>query len=161
MQPEIFLCLLNRANADFPAAFAGKGKPIRPLALGTDRALFDAWPDLPRVTVRKFLACYCSRLAYLRALVEGGPRYRLDGGLESEVSAVQKEHAALRLAVLEQRTSRTRPDNSAASASSSPPRLACAAAKTGRAALALLMGDFDEHSLSGVIRNSKPGCAHV
>ena len=131
MQPETFISLLARANGDFPAVFQGKSNTALPLAIGTDKALFAAWPDMPRKTVRTFMAIYCGAPSYLRALIAGGPRYRLDGAQEGEVSASDQAHAVERLAALEQRwkEARTCPDVSrlsAASASSSrqPLRLA-------------------------------------
>jgi ProP effector len=120
MQSEIFTCLLNRAHSDFPAVFMGRGKP---LAIGTDKALFAAWPDMAKKVIRKFPACYCGHPNYLRALAAGGPRYRLDGIEEGEVSVDHQAHAVERLAALEERwkDARTCPDNSAASASSAQP----------------------------------------
>ena len=103
MQFEAFIGLLKRAQSDFPAAFPGKGKPARPLAIGVDKALLWAWPDMAKAIVHEFMAVYCGSPAYLRAIKAGGSRYRLDGESEGEVSADQQAHAAGRLDRLAQR----------------------------------------------------------
>ena len=103
MEPEAFHSLLQRAHADFPAAFPGKGEPALPLAFGVDKALAAAWPDMTRSSVRRFLGCYCGSPTYLRALAAGGPRYNLDGSTEGEVSGADRANAIERLAALKQR----------------------------------------------------------
>ena len=70
MEPEAFHSLLQRAHADFPGAFPGKGEPALPLAIHTDKALFAAWPDMSKSSVLTFLRCYCGSPNYSRAIVE-------------------------------------------------------------------------------------------
>ena len=108
MEPKAFHTLLQRAHADFPGAFPGKGEPALPLAFGVDKTLRTAWPDMTRSSTRRFLGCYCGSPTYLKALAAGGPRYHLDGSTEGEVSAVEQADAVRRLAALKKRKEASR-----------------------------------------------------
>ena len=103
MQPEVFYGLLQRAHADLPGAFTGKGEPALPLAIHTDKALSAAWPDMSKSSVLKFLRCHFGSPSYLKALAAGGPRYDLDGSVIGEVSATDRADAIRRLEALKQR----------------------------------------------------------
>ena len=100
LTPEEFKSLVQRAHAEFPSAFPDKGEPARPLAFCVREALRTAWPDQPVV---KFLRCYCGGPGYLKAIAAGGPRYKLDGSVEGEVSSAEQADAARRLEALKQR----------------------------------------------------------
>jgi len=92
--------LLARAAADFPAAFGGK--PV-PLAIGISCILVDAWPDVPRWRVKRWLSDHCASRSYLLAVAAGGPRYYVDGSIDGEVTPDQQEHARQLLEARQQR----------------------------------------------------------
>jgi sRNA-binding protein len=67
-------------------------KPV-PLAIDIDCILLDAWPDVPRWRVKRFLGDWCRSRSYLMALAAGGPRLFLDGSIDGEVAPDQQAHA--------------------------------------------------------------------
>jgi sRNA-binding protein len=75
----------------WPVLFA-PGAPVRPLAIGTHRAILEAWPDIPdKRALSLALHWHCSRWPYVTALmVAGTPRY----GLQGEAGAVTEAEAA-------------------------------------------------------------------
>ena len=105
MQPEVFYSLLQRAHRDFPGAFP---KPALPLAFAVREALAAAWPDTSKSSVIKFLKCYHGSPSYLKAIAAGGPRYKLDGAMDGEVSGADQANAIERLAALKQRKEASR-----------------------------------------------------
>ena len=85
MTPAKYLELLARARRDFPGAFPAAGS-TRPLGVGTFEALVAAWPDLSKKSLRRFLNGYASNCLYRQAIAASGPRYRLDGETDGEVT---------------------------------------------------------------------------
>lgn len=70
----------------FPKCFKPAGQPKLPLAVGIDKMLFDAMPDVARHLIRRALHDYTSGASYLQALMTHAWRYRLDGSIGGEVS---------------------------------------------------------------------------
>ncbi len=97
MTPAKYLELIARARRDFPGAFPAAGS-TRPLGVGTFEALVAAWPDLSKKSLRRFLNGYASNCLYRQALAASGPRYRLDGETDGEVTEDQRVHAVEALA---------------------------------------------------------------
>lgn len=75
----------------FPKCFKRGGKAKLPLAVGIDKMIFEALPDVPRIQIRKALHDYTTGASYLKALTTSAYRYRLDGSIGGEVSP---DHAA-------------------------------------------------------------------
>lgn len=78
--------------AAFPACFAAKGQPKRPLAIGIHRAAVDRGvPGLSASQIRRTISEYCRGLRYALAMEAGGPRYDLDGNPAGDVREIDQQ----------------------------------------------------------------------
>jgi sRNA-binding protein len=95
---EVLASLKARWPRTFPADF----EQIKPFAVGLHleilKALPDVNPSLIRHAIRVFQ--YGGYGAYWRAILQGGPRYNLDGIPTGEVTADDQAHAKETLAGL-------------------------------------------------------------
>lgn len=87
---------------NFPKAFPGRVKDIKPLQLGIMDEIIDFYdrlyyPPFSRKKLRAGLNYYTSSPAYLKAQVEGAMRVNLFGFDDEAVSASQAEYAKERL----------------------------------------------------------------
>ena len=85
----------------FPLAFAAKGAPKTPLAIGIADDLALALPEITAKHLRLALADYCNGPTYLRHCTEGAARIGLDGQPRGMVSASDARYAAARCATIE------------------------------------------------------------
>ena len=85
----------------FPRAFAGKGEPKTPLAIGIGNELALALPEINFKHLTLALKDYCDGPTYLRNCVEGAARIGLDGQPRGEVSANDARYAADRCATID------------------------------------------------------------
>jgi ProP effector len=93
---------LARLAEAFPQTFVlEKYRPHWPLKVGIASAIPARCPALEWRVLKMALTAYTGRLMYLRGLVEGAARVDLDGNPAGEVSAMDADHAAGRLASLE------------------------------------------------------------
>lgn len=83
--------------AAFPHAFAGKGKPKRPLKIGIFEDIRALGSDISGVRLRRALRNYTSGPLYLKAMIAGAARVDLNGDQVGYVTEEQAEHAAKRL----------------------------------------------------------------
>ncbi len=81
--------LLERLQSEF-AVF----KDFKPLAIGIHKQLMERIPDLDKNKVRIAMHSHTASTRYLKALIEGAPRFDLDGQPAGEVTAEQQEVAA-------------------------------------------------------------------
>ena len=80
--------LLERLHAEFVVF-----REFRPLAIGIHKALMERMPDLDKNHVRTAMHNHTATTRYLKALVEGAPRFDLDGNPAGEVTAEQQQQA--------------------------------------------------------------------
>ncbi len=73
----------------FPKAFLSKGSVKRPLALGIDKAIIEAWPDVDPVLLKEALWDYTRGMKYLVSCIEGAERVGLDGSPAGLITADQ------------------------------------------------------------------------
>jgi hypothetical protein len=92
--------LLSVLYQRWPAMFPEDPQLVKPLALGIHHELQAHLPDAKPYMIRRALGLFMTRTrgAYRRALLQGGPRYGLDGTARGEVSAAEQEHARMQLA---------------------------------------------------------------
>ena len=84
--------LLDRLYAEFPVF-----SDYRPLAIGIHKALMERFPELDKGQVRSTLHVHTGTTRYLKAIVEGAPRFDLDGNASGVVTAEQQAQAAATL----------------------------------------------------------------
>ena len=84
-------------HQNFPEAFAGKGEPKKPLALGIGREIGARMPEISATHLGAALADYTRGPTYLKNCIEGAPRVALDGKPQGAVSALEAAYAAERL----------------------------------------------------------------
>ena len=89
--------ILDRLIEAFPACFSRTApKPLK-IGLGEEvmalAGVHPALADLTRTQIRRALKVYTGALAYRKALVNGGPRYDLDGQPVGEVTPDQQAFA--------------------------------------------------------------------
>lgn len=84
--------LLDRLRAEF-AVF----RDYQPLALGIHKTLMERQPDLDKVQVRNAMRLHTGTTRYLKSLVEGAPRFDLDGNPSGVVTAEQQTQASTAL----------------------------------------------------------------
>jgi ProP effector len=65
-----------------------------PLAIGIDKQLLAAMPDLERKVLRMALRIHTNSLRYLKAMEKATVRFNLDGQAGDEVSEEHRAHAA-------------------------------------------------------------------
>jgi sRNA-binding protein len=76
---------------------------IRPLKIGIREDIEARFPDVPRRTIKRFLAEYCGRGVYFTRTTAGAERIDLDGKVAGSVSEEAAENASRRLQLLEER----------------------------------------------------------
>ncbi len=69
-------------------------RECRPLAIGVDKQLLAARPDLDRKLVRLALRTHTASVRYLKAMEKASQRFDLDGQDVAEVSEEHRAHAA-------------------------------------------------------------------
>lgn len=84
--------LLDRLRKDF-AVF----RDYQPLAIGIHKTLMERQPDLDKVQVRNAMRLHTGTTRYLKSLVEGAPRFDLDGAPAGVVTAEQQTQATASL----------------------------------------------------------------
>ena len=75
--------------AEFPVF-----RDYQPLAIGIHKALMERIPDLDKAQVRIAMQLHTRTTRYLKALVDGAPRFDLDGHASGAVAAEQHAQAA-------------------------------------------------------------------
>ena len=81
----------------YPNCFAGKGKPKRPLAVGIFEDILNQFPEIGFKRLQEALDDYTSGPTYLKSIVDGAERVRLDGSCLGVVTAGQAQHAKHRM----------------------------------------------------------------
>jgi ProP effector len=84
--------LLDRLCAEFPVF-----RDNLPLAIGIHKTLMERFPDLDKGQVRSTLHVHTGTTRYLKAIVEGAPRFDLDLNASGVVTAEQHAQAAATL----------------------------------------------------------------
>ncbi len=86
--------LLDRLYALFPVF-----RDFQPLAIGIHKNLLERLPDLDldKADVRAALHFHTASTRYLKAIVEGAPRFDLDGNASGEVTPEQQAQAVTAL----------------------------------------------------------------
>lgn len=69
-------------------------RDCQPLAIGIDKQVLAAQPDLDRKTLRVALRMHVGSLRYLKAMQQATQRFDLDGKPVAEVSEEHRTHAA-------------------------------------------------------------------
>jgi ProP effector len=79
----------------WPETFGDDVAAIRPLAIGIDRDLVAQLSEYPRWAVKQALIRWLRthQVRYWQALIQGGPRYNLEGQARGEVTAEQQAQA--------------------------------------------------------------------
>lgn len=86
----------------FPEAFLPKSAPLRkPLKIGVGQEILMRLPELGARAVALGLMDYTWGERYCRALIEGAPRYGLDGEEAGAVTQAEADHALKRLQWIE------------------------------------------------------------
>jgi ProP effector len=99
MAKEDLRAALTRLTEAFPQTFVlEQYQPHRPLKVGIAADIPARCPELDRRKLGAVLSAYTQRVMYLESMVAGAARIDLDGNLAGEVSALDAEHAAERLA---------------------------------------------------------------
>ncbi len=65
-----------------------------PLAIGTDKQLFERFPEVSRKSLRTALGIHTNSMRYLKAMANATVRYDLDGQSVGEVDPAHLEHAS-------------------------------------------------------------------
>ena len=88
----------------WPKLFPPEGRRRTPLAVGIHQELIAALPDVKPWRLRQLLGWWQRSWqgAYWRALLQGGPRYHLDGTPSGEVTGQEQAHARQQLAAVTQ-----------------------------------------------------------
>jgi ProP effector len=79
----------------WPRAFPRDYRQVKPLALGIRQDMAASLPEQPPGRIGFVIGTYqqLMRPAYFRAVLQGGPRYDLEGKPRGEVTPEEKEHA--------------------------------------------------------------------
>lgn len=78
-----------KLSQSFPKAFLPKGSVKLPLAIGIDKAIIEAWPDVDRELLTAALRDYTRGMKYLVSCIEGAERIGLDGSPAGLINANQ------------------------------------------------------------------------
>ena len=84
--------LIERLYAEVPVF-----RDYQPLAIGIHKSLMERFPDLDKGQVRTAMHFHTGTMRYLKAIVEGAPRFDLDGNASGAVTAEQQDQAAATL----------------------------------------------------------------
>ncbi len=68
-------------------------REVRPLALRIDKAIAARFPDIDRKVIRSAMRQHTASTRYLKAMEKATERFDLDGKVDGEVTAEQREHA--------------------------------------------------------------------
>jgi ProP effector len=100
--------LLAAWSDRWPRCFAReRWEPHQPLMLGIHRVIAVEMPELAPANIARAMRCYCERLQYLRACIEGAPRVGLDGEPAGTVTPAEANNSAAMLTdVLRRRDAR-------------------------------------------------------
>ena len=95
---ELLVILRERWPQTFPADF----RLVKPFARGIHQELIQALPEVKPSLIRRTIHFYQrgGKGAYWRAILQGGPRYTLDGTPQGAVTAEEQEHAKQELAAV-------------------------------------------------------------
>src|SRR5262249_5743887 len=88
--------LLEIVRQRWPQAFPRDLRQVKPLARRLPKDMSACLPERPATRIRSVIAIFQYVLAgpaYYRALLQGGPRYDLDGNPRGEVTAEEQEKA--------------------------------------------------------------------
>lgn len=79
----------------WPHTFGDAAAAIRPFAIGIDRELAAQLSEYPRWAVKQALTRWLHKhqVRYWQALIQGGPRYDLEGQVRGEVTTEQQVQA--------------------------------------------------------------------
>jgi len=72
-------------------------REMRPLAIGIDKQVLAALPDIDRKVLRTALRMHVGASRYLKVMEKASERFDLDGNAVAEVSAEHREHATATL----------------------------------------------------------------
>jgi ProP effector len=89
----------------FPKAFVSEDKLPLPLQVGILQELFVKADDISRRQLRWAVYYYANNIRYQQALVEGGPRYDLEGQPVGEVADEHRKDAIGKLKEMKPKTS--------------------------------------------------------
>lgn len=81
--------LLKELETRFPVF-----KDAVPLAIGIDKQVIAAWPEVEKKFLRMALRSHTQCTRYLKAMEKATQRHNLDGSVSAEVTAEQRDHAA-------------------------------------------------------------------
>ncbi len=68
-------------------------REVRPLALRIDKAIAARFPDIDRKVIRGAMRQHTASTRYLKTMEKATERFDLDGKVDGEVTAEQREHA--------------------------------------------------------------------
>jgi ProP effector len=81
--------LLKELETRFPVF-----KDTAPLAIGIDKQVIAAWPEVEKKFLRMALRSHTQSTRYLKAMEKAAQRLNLDGSAAAEVTAEQRDHAS-------------------------------------------------------------------
>jgi ProP effector len=87
--------ILDILRTRWPQTFPRDFRQVRPWAIGIAKDVARLLPDYPAMSVKDAISIYrlLATAPYCRALLQGGPRYGLDGTPRGEVTAEDQERA--------------------------------------------------------------------
>lgn len=83
----------RRLLADLEKRFPVFGE-YKPLAIGIDKQLYAAMPDLDKKTARIALSLHTATTRYLKSMEKATSRFNLDGSPAGEVDDTHRQHAS-------------------------------------------------------------------
>ena len=86
--------------AHFPGCFLPPHTPKRPLKIGVFEEVLSFFPALNEKHLRRALADYTSGPSYQAMMLEGAPRYDLNGDISGFVTPEQAAHASKKMETL-------------------------------------------------------------
>jgi len=84
--------LIERLYAEIPVF-----RDYQPLAIGIHKSLMERFPEIDKGQVRTVMHFHTGTTRYLKAIIEGAPRFDLDGNPSGVVTAEQQAQAATTL----------------------------------------------------------------
>ena len=87
--------ILDILRTRWPQTFPRDFREVKPWAIGIAKDVAKLLPDYPPLSVKDAISIYrlLATMPYCRALLQGGPRYGLDGNPCGEVTAEDQERA--------------------------------------------------------------------
>ena len=97
--------LVETLRDRWPQAFPRDYRQVRPLAIGINKDIAVHLPEQPLGRISNAIGIFQYLLgpAYFRAVIQGGPRYDLDGNSRGEVTPKEQEQAQRDLAAYHER----------------------------------------------------------